>query len=51
VEGFRVKLEELARSAAPAVMGFAATEDRNARRLCALGAAVGGVTGAAWIDE
>jgi hypothetical protein len=51
VEGFRVNLEELARSAPPAGMGFAATEDGNARRLSALGAAAGGVTGAAWIDE
>jgi hypothetical protein len=50
VEEFRVNLEDLACSAVPAVMDFAAMEDRKAKRLCALGDAADGAIGAAWID-
>jgi hypothetical protein len=36
-EEFRVDLGHLACSAVPAVMSFAAVEDRNAKRLCTVG--------------
>jgi hypothetical protein len=50
-KNFRINLEDVACSAAPAAMDFAAMDDRTTKRLCAPGDAADGVAGAAWIDR